>query len=72
MLKAWSTSAPDGETLARAVEAHLNEYADEVVAVAYALDKRHHVLAIYRPLEGEMGAEVALAMAERVITEAQG
>jgi hypothetical protein len=69
MFKAWATSAPDGQTLARAVEAHLNEYADEVVSVAYAVTDRHHILAVYRPLDAApgLGEEAAVAVAEQII-----
>lgn len=65
MFKTWTASAEDLETAARELEAHLNEYADEVVAVTYAVAGAHRVLAVYKPveaagLEGEAEAVVAV------------
>ncbi len=73
MYKAWSASAQDVGTLARGLEAHLNEFAYEVVSVSYAIDKHHHVLAVYRPLEPDIGDshEVAVSVAEQIIDSAQ-
>lgn len=73
MYKAWSTSASDGVVLARAVEAYLNEYAAEVLTVSYAIDQRHHVMVVYRPLDPEIYAreETAVAVAEQIIDGSQ-
>ncbi|MBV9279137.1 MAG: hypothetical protein JOZ41_03560 [Chloroflexi bacterium] len=73
MYKTWCASAEDPETLARVLEAHLNEFADEVVSVSYSVDRHHHVLAVYRPVEpGELGSQqAAVTVAERIIDHAQ-
>jgi hypothetical protein len=73
MYKAWSASAEDGRTLARGLEAHLNEFAHEVVSVSYAIDKDHHVLAVYRPVEPDVvpAKEAAVTFAEQIIDKAQ-
>ncbi len=72
MYKAWWCSAPAGETLAKLVEAHLNEFADEVISVAYSISDEHNVLAIYREIaeshESEMEASVSIA--EQILDEA--
>ena len=49
MFKTWSASGEDGETLARGLEAHLNEYAEELLGIGYAVGRRHYVLAVYKP-----------------------
>lgn len=73
MYKTWTTSAGDAEAVARGLEAHLNEYADEVVSVCYAVTDRHHVLAVYRPVEpaGHGREEAAVAVAEQIIDRTQ-
>ena len=73
MYKAWSASAEDGTTLARGLEAHLNEFAHEVVSVSYAIDKDHHVLAVYRPVAPDVAQahEAAVSLAEQIIDKAQ-
>lgn len=73
MYKAWSASAEDGRTLARGLEAHLNEFAHEVVSVSYAIDKDHHVLAVYKPVEPDVvqAQEAAVTFAEQIIDKAQ-
>jgi hypothetical protein len=70
MYKAWWASAEGGEELAQKLEAQLNEFAGEVIAVSYAVDTgTHHVLAVYREVESSEGssAEEAVAVAERII-----
>jgi len=71
MYKTWTASADDGESVARGLEAHLNEFAEEVVSVCYAVAGQHHVLAVYRPLEPTIRGqeEAAVAVAEQIIDE---
>lgn len=71
MFKTWTNSADDAELLARSLEAHLNEFADEVVAVSYDVRDKHRVLAVYRTIEPSQNdlAEAALAEAESVLDE---
>jgi hypothetical protein len=61
----WTASDRDGETLARALEAHLNEFAERIISVSYAVNDQHHVLAVYEPVDpkltGEEGAAVTVA-----------
>jgi hypothetical protein len=73
MFKTWTASAGDVESLSRELEVHLNEFADEVISVAYAVSDRHHVLAVYRPVELsiEDRQEVAVSVAEHIIEGAQ-
>jgi UDP-2,3-diacylglucosamine pyrophosphatase LpxH len=73
MFKTWTSSSREIEPLARALEAHLNEFADEVVSVAYAVTDRHHVLALYKQVElsNEDHQEVAVSEAEYIIEEVQ-
>lgn len=73
MFRTWVHSDPDPEGLARALEAHLNEYAEEVLSVSYSVDRTHHVLAVYRGIEtaGSARAEAALAEAEDIIELAE-
>jgi hypothetical protein len=70
MYKAWTGSAEDAESLARALEAHLNEFADEVYSVGYAVTDRHHALAVYRAIDSIGSTERAVAVAESIIDEA--
>lgn len=74
MFKAWTSSAQDGESLARHLEAHLNEHAHEVLSVSYAVAREHHVLAVYRPIEpmDPEQTEAAVSAAETIIDQAQG
>jgi hypothetical protein len=69
MYKTWTGSAPQAESLARDLEAHLNEFAGEVVSVAYAVSDAHYVLAVYKLVETSAaeGAEVAVTTAEQII-----
>ena len=71
MYKTWTASAGKPEQLARAVELHLNEYAGEVIAVAYAVSDRHYALVVYRELDARafQDAESAVAVAEHIIDE---
>jgi hypothetical protein len=69
MFKAWHAAAPDGQSLARLVEAHLNEHASEVVSVSYVITDQHYALTVYRPLDGatdDMHA-AAVEMAEHIL-----
>ena len=66
MFNTWTDSDDDAESLARKLEGHLNEYAEDVISVSYSVDGgRHHVLAVYRPVElfedGQMEAVVSIA-----------
>jgi len=69
MYRAWSVSASDPSMLARLLEAHLNEFAAEVISVGYAVTDAHHALAVYRALEvgEEPRVEAALAAAESIV-----
>lgn len=69
MYRTWTGSADDPETVARALEAHLNEFADVVISVAYAVDAGHHVLAVYTEIDagGDRVEEAAVAVAEQII-----
>lgn len=69
MFKTWCASADQLETLARDLEAHLNEYADEVVAVSYAIGDAHAILAVYKPVEpgALVGEAEAVVAAEEII-----
>jgi hypothetical protein len=73
MFKTWTQSARDAETLARELEAHLNEYADEIISVCYVVNTDHHVLAVYRPVDTSLSppVETAVAVAEHIIEDAQ-
>ena len=69
MLKTWTASSREVESLARDLEAHLNEFADEVVSVGYAVTDRHYVLAVYKMVELsiEDRQEVAVSEAKHII-----
>lgn len=69
MFKTWTRSSRDIESLTRDLEAHLNEFADEVVSVSYAVTDYHHVLAVYRLVElsTDSQREVAVVEAEHLI-----
>jgi hypothetical protein len=73
MFKTWTASSSDVESLSRELEVHLNEFADEVISVAYAVTDRHYVLAVYRAVELsiEDRQEVAVSVAEHIIEGAQ-
>lgn len=73
MFKTYAASSRQIDSLTRDLEAHLNEFADEVVSVAYAVNDRHHVLAVYKTLELsiEDSQEVAVSEAEHIIEGAQ-
>ncbi len=74
MFKTWTASDEDPETLARAVEGHLNEFAEEVVSVGYAVSANvHHVLVVYRPVEVSRDGpiEAALSIVEEIVELAQ-
>jgi hypothetical protein len=66
----WTSSADDAESLARSLEAHLNEFAERVISVSYSVNAGHHVLAVYEPVgpiaEGAVEEE-AIIVAEQII-----
>lgn len=70
MYRTWTASGEDASRLARELETHLNEYAGEIVTVAYAVDRLHHVLVVYTAIDmaAEAGEE-AVAAAESIIDE---
>lgn len=74
MFKTWAISGEELPALARAVEGHLNEFAEEVISVSYAIaaDDQHHVLVVYRPVELEHDAslEAAVSIAEDIVESA--
>ncbi|HEY8685808.1 MAG TPA: hypothetical protein VIO57_09395 [Chloroflexota bacterium] len=74
MFKTWTASSREIESLTRDMEAHLNEFADEVVSVGYAVTDRHHVLALYKSVElsSDDRQEVAVTEAEHIIEGALG
>lgn len=74
MYKTWTGFADDAPTVARDLEAHLNEYAGEVVSVAYAVSDLHYVLAVYREVDAghEASHEAAVSIAEQIIDHAKG
>lgn len=67
MYRTWSAQAPEAEDLARLVEQHLNEFAADVISVAYSVDRVHHVLVVYRPIDLELEARDAVTVAEQII-----
>jgi hypothetical protein len=70
MYRTWTGSAEDPETVARALEVHLNEYAEEVVSVCYAVAHSHYVLAVYREVDVLSGErEAAVSIAEGILSE---
>jgi hypothetical protein len=73
MYKTWVSSGPDAEALARALEVHLNEFAEDVISVAYAVHHEHHVLAVYRAIDLTLGAaeESAVTVAEDILEQVQ-
>lgn len=73
MFSTWVGSAEDSEALARALEAHLNEYAQTVITVSYAVADLHYALAVYSPIDttGSAGEEAAVAVAENIIDSAK-
>jgi hypothetical protein len=74
MFKTWTDSNDELESLAQSLEGHLNEYADEVISVGYAVSEgRHFVIAVYRAVEanGDRRMEAAVDLAEDILEEAQ-
>ncbi len=73
MYVAWTASASTPEELARAVETQLNEYAEDIISVSYAVDHGHHALLVYRSIEPIDATSVgAVAVAEQIIDESYG
>lgn len=70
MYRVWTASAGTPDALARSLEMHLNEFAEEIVAVSYAVTDAHHVLAVYRAvdLSGRPAVEAAVAVAEELVS----
>ncbi len=73
VFKTWTASDHDPEQLARTLEAHLSEFAQEVISVGYAVSDRHFVLVVYRPLEADHDhrLEAAVSVAEEIVEQAQ-
>lgn len=65
----WTACDRDAEALARALEAHLNEFAERVISVAYAVTDQHYVLAVYEPVDTVLTdeEEAAVTVAEQII-----
>jgi hypothetical protein len=65
----WTSCNHDAESLARALEAHLNEFAERVISVAYAVTDLHYVLAVYEPVDAasSIAEEAAVTVAEQII-----
>ena len=72
MYRTWTASARDAQSLARALEIHLNEFAETVLSVSSAVDDAHHVLVVYEPIEPSAIAadETAVEVAEKIIDSA--
>ena len=73
VFKTWTASDDDPEQLARTLEAHLNEFADDVISVGYAVQDRHFVIVVYRPVAVAQGhsLEAAVSVAEEIVEQAQ-
>ena len=73
MFKTWTASDEDPEALARAVEGHLNEFAEEVISVSYGIGGRHFVMVGYRKVEAAQNdrQEAAVSVAEEIVEQAQ-
>lgn len=65
----WTSCGADGQALARALEAHLNEFAERVISVSYAVTDKHYVLAVYEPVGPSVSVaqEAAVTVAEYII-----
>lgn len=63
MYQVWTASADSAEALEHKLEVQLNEFADEVVSVSYAVTDSggHHVLLVYRGIAGGGGLRSAVA-----------
>lgn len=72
MYKCWTCEGKDAGEAARSLEAHLNEFAAEVISVAYAVDELHYILAVYRSVDAVAPAveEAAVTAAEHIIERA--
>ena len=73
MYRTWVFSAPDSETLARNLEVHINEFADEIISVSYSVHTNHHVLVVYRGIDATSSEheETAVSVAEHIIDGTQ-
>ena len=73
MFQVWTGSSHDPAALARQLEAHLNEFAAEVVSVSYSVAGKHFALAVYRPIETwpDDSMEAAVSIAEEIVADAQ-
>ncbi|HZS94049.1 MAG TPA: hypothetical protein VFA78_04570 [Chloroflexota bacterium] len=72
MYKCWTCQGSDAGEAARYLEAHLNEFAAEVISVAYAVADQHYILAVYRSVDAAAPAveEAAVTAAEQIIERA--
>lgn len=72
----WTASAESAEALEHKLEVQLNEFAEEVVSVSYAVTDSggHHVLLVYRGIASGTGlrAAVAAEVAEESLAETGG
>ena len=73
MFKAWSGSAGNAEALARSLEAHLNEFAEQVISVGYAISGGHHALVVYRTIDISESepTQTAVEVAESILDDAR-
>lgn len=73
MFKTWTASDDDPQALARALEGHLNEFAEEVVSVGYAVAGKHFVMVVYREVEPAQNErqEAAVSLAQDIVEQAQ-
>jgi hypothetical protein len=73
MFSVWTASDDDPDALARRLEAHLNEFAADVLAVSYSVASQHFVMAVYRRVEAstEDRLEAAVGIAEDIVSDAQ-
>ncbi len=74
MLKTWTASHHDAAALAEILEAYLNEFAETVLSVGYAVtDERHQVMVVYQVLEAAKDdrTEAAVTLAVDIVEQAQ-
>ncbi len=74
MFKTWTASHADAVALAEILEAYLNEFAEKVISVGYAVtDEQHQVMVVYQVLESAKDdrMEAAVTLAEDIVGQAQ-
>ncbi len=74
MFKTWTASHEEAAALAEILEAYLNEFAEKVISVGYAVtDERHQVMVVYQVLEAAKDdrMEAAVTLAENIVEQAQ-